>query len=166
MARVRRGRLDRGPGRHRTARGLDAIGDFWDEAHAIPDSIELRLGELRIVIGQEAALTLESRPNLGGETYRFDVIDHMSFDAEGRSPRTARSTTSPPCARRAIDFSRLRWSGPGGASCVGRGGSPDQVWSMAQTLLSTMPVGSATSRTTSSVTSVSTPRPAWATPPI
>ena len=67
MARVLcRGRLDRGPGRHRTARGLDAIGDFWDEAHAIPDSIELRLGELRIVIGQEAAFTLESRPNLGG----------------------------------------------------------------------------------------------------
>ena len=64
--------------------GLDAIGDFWDEAHAIPDSIELRLGELRIVIGQEAAFTLESRPNLGGETYRFDVIDHMSFDAEGK----------------------------------------------------------------------------------
>jgi steroid Delta-isomerase len=64
--------------------GLDAIGDFWDEAHAIPDSVELRLGELRIVIGQEAAFTLESRPNLGGETYRFDVIDHMSFDAEGK----------------------------------------------------------------------------------
>ena len=27
---------------------------------------------------------MESRPNLGGETYRFDVIDHMSFDAEGK----------------------------------------------------------------------------------
>jgi steroid Delta-isomerase len=64
--------------------GLDAIGDLWDEAHAIPDSIELRLGELRVVIGREAAFTLESRPNLGGETYRFDVIDHMSFDAEGK----------------------------------------------------------------------------------
>jgi steroid Delta-isomerase len=64
--------------------GLDAIGDFWDEAHAIPDSIELRLGEVRIVIGREAAFSLESRPNLGGETYRFDVIDHMSFDAEGK----------------------------------------------------------------------------------
>jgi steroid Delta-isomerase len=64
--------------------GLDAIGDFWDEAHAIPDSIELRPGELRIVIGQEAAFTLESRPNLGGETYRLDVIDHMSFDAAGK----------------------------------------------------------------------------------
>jgi steroid delta-isomerase len=64
--------------------GLDAIGDFWDEAHAIPDSIELRLGELRIVIGQEAAFTLESRPNLGGETYTLDVIDHMSFDADGK----------------------------------------------------------------------------------
>jgi steroid delta-isomerase len=64
--------------------GLDAIGDFWDEAHAIPDSIELRLGELRIIIGQEAAFTLESRPNLGGETYTFDVIEQMSFDAEGK----------------------------------------------------------------------------------
>ncbi|HKA85901.1 MAG TPA: nuclear transport factor 2 family protein [Acidimicrobiales bacterium] len=64
--------------------GLDAIGEFWDESHAIPDSIELRLGDLRIIIGQEAAFTLEARPNLGGETYRFDVIDHMSFDAEGK----------------------------------------------------------------------------------
>jgi steroid Delta-isomerase len=64
--------------------GLDAIGEFWDESHAIPDSIELRLGDLRIIIGQEAAFTLEARPNLGGETYRFDVIDHMSFDIEGK----------------------------------------------------------------------------------
>lgn len=64
--------------------GLDAIGEFWDESHAIPDSIELRLGDLRIIIGQEAAFTLEARPNLGGETYRFDVIDHMSFDTEGK----------------------------------------------------------------------------------
>ena len=64
--------------------GLDAIGEFWDESHAIPDSIELRLGDLRIIIGQEAAFTLEARPNLGGETYRFDVIDHMSFDTAGK----------------------------------------------------------------------------------
>jgi steroid Delta-isomerase len=64
--------------------GLDAIGDFWDEAHAIPDNIELRPGELRIIIGQEAAFTLEARPNLGGDTYRFDVIAHMSFDIEGK----------------------------------------------------------------------------------
>ncbi len=34
--------------------------------------------------------------------------------------------------------------------------SPVQVWSIAQTLLSTRPVGSATSRTTSSVMSVGT----------
>ena len=64
--------------------GLKAIGEFWDEAHAIPDSVELRLGDVRIIIGQEAAFTLEARPNLGGETYRFDVIDHMSFDTEGK----------------------------------------------------------------------------------
>jgi steroid Delta-isomerase len=64
--------------------GLGAIGELWDEAHAIPDSIELRLGDLRIIIGQEAAFTLEARPNLGGETYRVDVIDHMSFDTEGK----------------------------------------------------------------------------------
>jgi hypothetical protein len=64
--------------------GLNAIGDFWDESHAIPDSIELRLGDLRIIVGQEAAFTMEARPNLGGETYTFDVIDHMSFDTEGK----------------------------------------------------------------------------------
>jgi steroid Delta-isomerase len=64
--------------------GLEAIGDFWDEAHAIPDSIELRPGDVRVIIGQEAAFTMEARPNLGGDTYRFDVIDHMSFDTEGK----------------------------------------------------------------------------------
>ena len=64
--------------------GLEAIGDFWDESHAIPDSIELRLGDFRIVIGLEAAFTMEVRPNLVGETYTFDIIDHMSFDTEGK----------------------------------------------------------------------------------
>jgi steroid delta-isomerase len=60
--------------------GLDALGEFWDEAHAIPDHIELRLGDLRVVVGNEAAFTLEARPNLGGETYIIDIIDTMTFD--------------------------------------------------------------------------------------
>jgi steroid Delta-isomerase len=64
--------------------GLEAIGDFWDESHAIPDSIELRLGDFRIIIGLEAAFTMEARPNLGGDTYTVDIIDHMSFDTEGK----------------------------------------------------------------------------------
>jgi steroid Delta-isomerase len=65
-------------------KGLEAIGEFWDEAHAIPDNIELRLGDLCIIIGKEAAFTMQARPNLGGDTYTFDVIDHMSFDTDGK----------------------------------------------------------------------------------
>jgi steroid delta-isomerase len=64
--------------------GLEAIGEFWDEAHAIPDHIHLRLGDIRVIIGQEAAFTLQARPNLGGDTYAFDIIDHLTFDADGK----------------------------------------------------------------------------------
>jgi steroid Delta-isomerase len=63
--------------------GLEAIGEFWDEAHAIPDNIELRL-DVRIVVGHEAAFTMQARPNLGGDTYAIDVIDHMTFDDDGK----------------------------------------------------------------------------------
>jgi steroid delta-isomerase len=64
--------------------GLDAIGDFWDEAYAIPDRIELRPGDIRVVAGHEAAFTLEARPNLGGDNYIVDVIDNMTFDDDAK----------------------------------------------------------------------------------
>lgn len=65
-------------------RGREAIGAFWDETHAIPDAIELRPLGIRVVIADEAAFTMEARPNLGGATYALDVIDHMTFDDDGK----------------------------------------------------------------------------------
>jgi len=64
--------------------GLEAIGEFWDETHAIPDNIELRPLDIRVVTGHEAAFTMQARPNLGGDTYAIDVIDHMTFDDDGK----------------------------------------------------------------------------------
>jgi steroid Delta-isomerase len=64
--------------------GKDAIGAFWDETHAVPDSIELRPMGLRVVIGDEATFTMQARPVMGGSTFALDVIDHMTFDDVGK----------------------------------------------------------------------------------
>jgi steroid delta-isomerase len=64
--------------------GREAIGAFWDEAHALPDSLELRPLGLRIVIGHEATFAFQACAGLGGETYALDVIDHLTFDDEGK----------------------------------------------------------------------------------
>lgn len=60
--------------------GRAEIGAFWDEIHAVPDSIELRSAGLTTIVGDEAAFTMQARPNLGGETYVIDIIDVMTFD--------------------------------------------------------------------------------------
>ncbi|HEX6238698.1 MAG TPA: nuclear transport factor 2 family protein [Acidimicrobiales bacterium] len=64
--------------------GRDEIVAFWDETHAMPDSIELRPLGLRIIVGGEAVFTMQARPVLGGATFAMDVIDHMTFDDGGR----------------------------------------------------------------------------------
>ena len=64
--------------------GLAAIGEYWDDAQAIPDIIELRPLDLRVIIGNEAAFTMQARPNLGGDTYALDIIDVMTFDDDGK----------------------------------------------------------------------------------
>lgn len=64
--------------------GREAIGAFWDDSHALADAIELRPLGLRVVIGNEATFTFQVRPNIGGETYALDVIDHMTFDDDGK----------------------------------------------------------------------------------
>jgi steroid delta-isomerase len=82
--------------------GKDAIGAFWDETHGIPESIELRPLGLRIVIGNEATFTMQARPNLGGDTFALDVIDHMTFGDDGRIA-TMRAFFDPSTMRRAED---------------------------------------------------------------
>jgi steroid Delta-isomerase len=64
--------------------GREAIGAFWDETHGLADAVELRPLGLRVVIGNEAAFTMQARPVVGGTTYRLDIIDHMVFDDAGR----------------------------------------------------------------------------------
>lgn len=64
--------------------GHEGIGGFWDDSHALADAIELRPLGLRVVIGDEAMFTFQVRPNIGGETYMLDVIDHMTFDEDGK----------------------------------------------------------------------------------
>jgi steroid delta-isomerase len=64
--------------------GLDEIRAFWDETHGLPDAVELRPLGLRFVIGNEATFTMQARPSMGGTTYELDIIDHMTFDEDGR----------------------------------------------------------------------------------
>lgn len=64
--------------------GRDDIGAFWDEVHVMPDAIELRPLGLRVVSGPDAALTLQARASIGGQTLVVDVIDVMTFDGAGK----------------------------------------------------------------------------------
>lgn len=64
--------------------GRDEIAAFWDEVHAVPDSVELRSTGLTNIVGGEAAFTMQARPNLGGDVYVLDVIDVMTFDDDAR----------------------------------------------------------------------------------
>ncbi|HEY8525405.1 MAG TPA: nuclear transport factor 2 family protein [Acidimicrobiales bacterium] len=64
--------------------GRDAIAAFWDDAHRVPDSIELRAMGLTVIVDSEAAFTMQARPNLGGETYAIDIIDVMTFNEDAK----------------------------------------------------------------------------------
>jgi steroid Delta-isomerase len=82
--------------------GRDAIGAFWDEAHAVPDTIELRSSGLTTIIGSEAAFTMQARPSLGGEVYVIDIIDLMTFDDDAKIT-TMRAFFDPEAMRPATD---------------------------------------------------------------
>jgi steroid delta-isomerase len=82
--------------------GRDEIGAFWDESHAVPDSVELRSLGLTNIVGAEAAFTMQARPDLGGELYALDVIDVMTFDDDARIT-TMRAFFDPTTMRPAED---------------------------------------------------------------
>jgi steroid Delta-isomerase len=64
--------------------GRDEIGAFWQESHAMADSIRLeRTGPVRVA-GNEAAFPMQVHPVVGGTAFVMDVIDVMSFDDDGR----------------------------------------------------------------------------------
>jgi steroid Delta-isomerase len=64
--------------------GREAIGEFWDEVHAVPDSVELRPLGITTVIGNEGIFTMQARANLGGSIFGLDIIDLMTFDDAGK----------------------------------------------------------------------------------
>lgn len=82
--------------------GRDAIGAFWDETHTVPDSIELRPLGITVIIGSEAAFTMQARPNLGGETYAIDIVDVMTFNDDAKIT-TMRAFFEPEAMRPATD---------------------------------------------------------------
>ncbi|HKY65455.1 MAG TPA: nuclear transport factor 2 family protein [Acidimicrobiales bacterium] len=64
--------------------GPVGIGGFWDESHALADELDLVPLGFRVVIGDEAVVTLQARPVIGGRRYALDIVDHMTFDAAGK----------------------------------------------------------------------------------
>ena len=64
--------------------GREAIGEFWDEVHAVPDSVELRPLGITTVIGDEGIFTMQAQATLGDTVYGIDIIDLMTFDDAGK----------------------------------------------------------------------------------
>lgn len=64
--------------------GHEGIGAFWDESHALADELDLVPLGFRVVIGDEAVVTLQARPVIGGQRYALDIVDHLTFDDRGR----------------------------------------------------------------------------------
>ena len=65
-------------------RGKDAIGGFFESAHSLADSIELRSLDITAIVGNEAAFAMEIRPNIGGTMFVMEAIDVMTFADDGR----------------------------------------------------------------------------------
>lgn len=64
--------------------GKDAIGGFFEQSHALADSIELRSLGITSVCGDQAAFAMEIRPVIGGMAYVLEAIDVMTFADDGR----------------------------------------------------------------------------------
>ena len=64
--------------------GKEAIGGFFDSAHSLADSIELRSVDITAVCGDQAAFAMEIRPNIGGTMFVLEAIDVMTFADDGR----------------------------------------------------------------------------------
>ena len=64
--------------------GKAAVRAFYESAHALADSIELRGIDITLVCGDQAAFAMEIRPTIGGATYVLPAIDVMTFADDGR----------------------------------------------------------------------------------
>ena len=65
-------------------RGKEAISAFFESAHSLADSIELRSLDITAVCGGQAAFAMEIRPNIGGTMFVLEAIDVMTFADDGR----------------------------------------------------------------------------------
>jgi len=64
--------------------GKRAVRQFYESAHALADSIELRGIDITLVCGDQAAFAMEIRPTIGGATFVMHAIDVMTFADDGR----------------------------------------------------------------------------------
>ena len=64
--------------------GKEAVRAFYESAHALADSIELRGLDLTLVCGDQAAFAMEIRPTIGGATFVLNAIEVMTFADDGR----------------------------------------------------------------------------------
>src|SRR5687768_15589902 len=55
--------------------GKAAVRAFYESAHELADSIELRGLDITLVCGDQAAFAMEIRPTIGGATYVLNAID-------------------------------------------------------------------------------------------
>lgn len=63
--------------------GHEGIGAFWDQAHAMADSIVLEPKDV-IVCANEAAMVFEIHASLGGSTMIFDAVEVFVLDDDAR----------------------------------------------------------------------------------
>lgn len=59
-------------------------GAFRDGHHGAVEHIELRPLGLRVILGNEAAHTMQARPKLGDDVFSVDIISVMTFDDDAR----------------------------------------------------------------------------------
>ena len=64
--------------------GKAAVRQFYESAHALADSIELRGLDITLVCGDQAAFAMEIRPLIGGAEFVLEAIDVMTFTDDGR----------------------------------------------------------------------------------
>lgn len=71
-------------------KGKGEIGEFFDQSQSMADSIRMIPTDLRVVVGDDAAWTVEIRPTIGGTEYVMNVIEVWRFTAgPDGSPRIA-----------------------------------------------------------------------------
>ena len=64
--------------------GRDQIAAFWDEIHARLDEATVKMTQGPAVCGLEAAWAFELLVRAGEHTVRLEIIDHGTFDEDGR----------------------------------------------------------------------------------